>query len=195
MLTCAEIGPGRSSRRVHAVRPRKSRAHRKDERHLRWGSGRPTRTGRPRRYPQWPLRGGEGEGRHHDRPLACAAVGWWARGGRGVRRRPSGAGSRAALRRRRREGGGRAWGGAGRRGGAGAGAGGRGWPARRAGSWAGARTRSRPPQRGQARTSRSSTRRIRAAKVHGLGVPAARGLASSSRAVDVRGRAAGADNL
>jgi len=24
---------------------------------------------------------GQGEGRHHDRPLPCAAVGWWARGG------------------------------------------------------------------------------------------------------------------
>jgi catechol 2,3-dioxygenase-like lactoylglutathione lyase family enzyme len=31
--------------------------------------------------PQRPLRGGDGEGRHRDRPLPCAAVGWWSRGG------------------------------------------------------------------------------------------------------------------
>ena len=43
------------------------------------------------------------------------------------------------------------------------------------GSWTVARTRSRPPQRGQARTSRANTRRIRAAQVHAPGVPAARG--------------------
>jgi hypothetical protein len=52
------------------------------------------------------------------------------------------------------------------------------------GSWAEAMTRSRPPQQGQARTSRWNTRRIRAAQVHALGVPAARWLASSWRAVD-----------
>ena len=37
-----------------------------------------------------------------------------------------------------------------------------------------AMTRSRPPQRGQARTSKSNTRRTRAAQAHAAGGPAAR---------------------
>ena len=56
------------------------------------------------------------------------------------------------------------------------------WTAR--GSCTVAMTRSRPPQRGQVRTSKSNTRRIRAAQVHAPGVPAARGLASNWRALD-----------
>ncbi|OGK77897.1 MAG: hypothetical protein A2X52_03930 [Candidatus Rokubacteria bacterium GWC2_70_16] len=42
------------------------------------------------------------------------------------------------------------------------------------GSWTVAMTRSRASQRGQARTSRASTRRIKAAQVQAFGVPAAR---------------------
>src|SRR5262245_29418458 len=54
------------------------------------------------------------------------------------------------------------------------------WTAR--GSCTVAMTRSRPPQGGQVRTSKSNTRRIRAAQVHAPGVSAARGLASTGRA-------------
>jgi Zinc-binding dehydrogenase len=43
-------------------------------------------------------------------------------------------------------------------------------------------TRSRPPQREQARTSKSNTRRIRAAQGQALAAPVARGLASNWRA-------------
>src|SRR5262245_51955266 len=43
-----------------------------------------------------------------------------------------------------------------------------------------AMTRSRPPQRGQARTSKANTRRIRAAQVHAPGATATRGLVLAS---------------
>ena len=52
-----------------------------------------------------------------------------------------------------------------------------------AGSWTVAMTRSRPPHRGQARTSRANTRRINAAQVLACVRPAGRGVASSVRAM------------
>jgi hypothetical protein len=102
-------------------------------------------------------------------------------GAGGGRRRGAGAASREGLSCRRREGVGRVWDGAGRRGGAGA----RLWvrmACTAKGSCTAAMTRSRPPQRGQARTSRLNTRRMSAVQVHARVGPAARGLASRSRA-------------
>jgi hypothetical protein len=96
------------------------------------------------RLPRHAMWVGDGERQHRDRPLTWAIL---RRHGLAVTKRAEGCG-----------------GGAGRRRGAGAGTvGEEGLPG--AGILPVAMTRSRPPQRGQARTSRSNTRRISAARV------------------------------
>jgi hypothetical protein len=90
---------------------------------------------------------------------------------------------RAEVRGGLRECGRRRWGGAGGRGGAGAGKVGKdGLDGARV--LDGGEDAQLAATAGQARTSRSNTRRIRAAQVHAPGLPAARGLASNWRAVD-----------
>lgn len=130
--------------------------------------------------PVRPFRVGEGERGHSDRAWATSQR---ARAGLAIKKRAGGAVSREALGADYVRGG--AWGGAGRRGGAGGGQMGEDAPHGER-VQAVAMTRSRSPQRGQARTSRTSTRRINTGQVQACVGSAARGLTSNSRALPSR---------